>query len=1727
MADLMRQWLSEKGIYSSDIEQDFANGYLLGKLLHACGLQTDFESFANKGKPDAYLRNYTKLQPTLAKLGVPLDTRTARALINKEAGLAGKVLYNIKQAVSAMNATTQVLEHSGKTMQQFGVRTTPTQGMLDVQQHKSEQAVYETGNLKFFEDVMRKHIDNPNVLMESLHLKRFADEGSRQAAAAAEAGAAEAAAEVANKAAVHDNLRAKLAASRADKSAKLQRDAAIHAAILKRKGDVERQELKVEMALAVAAGELGIAQGPGESPMATLSRITTFAPTAAKLAESGGEYLSAIKTRHQEEAAARKEREVRRRKLLVEQQAARTASEQATDTESLLEVLVKQSAEEQKLGQKLWLVKQEKVAMAAERRRREEQYAAERDRQWEQSLMEEAEHLKSVQVQHKAVTQQLLAACANERQSRAAAKLAKRRAFAGEVTWQLVQLAERVTEYRAATAGQAVPRRDWRAWMAMFIAGDPSLGSPVVSPGLIDKEPEETQLVINRAELAEYLACTGDWLESKGPVPVGSSGSSIMSAGSAAATGGTTAQTAGTVPPSQPLQHSALGRVVADLAALAQRLGDFPQDLVQDRHGQDNSKQSLHSAAQGSGGAAAAATPEVLTAGAAVAAKNSASPARAIQEFPLKISVDYAAPADPSTQPDAKTPKAAAKASAGKTAPQSGGSSAPGAFGAGLSIPAGCPTPGGLPLPPHLAPGVLGRGFVIDGFPATATQAALLEKALTGVDTTAERALVEGASLVAPPPKDALPQLERPLVSGLDAVLVLAFEDEELAIKRAVGRRVDPATGRVYHLDFDPPIPTTPGLAERLTMTAEPGCDAQQVSQRLSSYATASEPLGQWLARFSTLQKPLDGTAALTEVVIGARDVANGILAAKVAAHAAKAAADAASRAGGSAIKARECAQTAQSYTETAACELLALKKAEVLAAALLNTGKNPDPASIEVLKGQAAAKCAEQLKAAAAAAAEAAKKAEACRQLSQGFVAEAEKWFAALDIPMDAAVPSTQQLTAVLAATADFKGEAIVVEAVGNATTASQAAAGGSAKVRPLPAAATLPAAVIPLLRQQWQLLESAFVEGMSRGLAGVRQARSLAVDHVASSCSFFRAFLHRADAKQAVLQSFVERFNAVELDMRKAKETQGELMLRGEELRDALWAICDSKHEEAEAARLKLVNDGSTAEHISLLGLHLVSLVQGELDRFQAACHFLYSYCFYAHGVYTPYCADKPLCPLPTALLGAADEASKKCGVAAATAAMANTNVIGTNQGVAAAGEKATAGANKAGVAGNAKAAAAGQPLPHDLRLEDDLLVVDESKLLLPAPITPPTPRPPSPALPPGVLSVQQLQQLATALAAAAPGGFLVVDDAAQLMLRMCNHGVLPESWQDIDALHLVAALARLDPTYSGYLDWRQLLLALAAAAMPAVQAAGPAQVAAQVSVLTLADKDKDGFLTQEEFEGVQWWWGPDSSEGNSQHELSGRQVCTPAGVDEAGQHEESVVQEMTQGLRREMTRCKQFKQLLWSVFQQQATSRMETASQSSSSPAVAVPASPLAASAAPVTPVATKRPNSKGAANSGNHQLAAGAVSSPAGKASASNDRGLAAVEKAVGSLPPAAGGVLASSPVGSSGSTSQRSSPGGSDAAVAQEGAPTQGASQEAAPAAVAPLFNWRAALLYLCPDRDLHCGVLKAAAAVTGSSAATSTLDTAAVLLYGTACERVMTLLLHRYHWIDVFIAARL
>lgn len=66
---------------------------------------------------------------------------------------------------------------------------------------------------------------------------------------------------------------------------------------------------------------------------------------------------------------------------------------------------------------------------------------------------------------------------------------------------------------------------------------------------------------------------------------------------------------------------------------------------------------------------------------------------------------------------------------------------------------------------------------------------------------------------------------------------------------------------------------------------------------------------------------------------------------------------------GTSAAQAQELSRASQLHAEAAARDLLAAKKAEMQVLPLITGGKNPDPAAAELLKAQAAAKCAEQLK--------------------------------------------------------------------------------------------------------------------------------------------------------------------------------------------------------------------------------------------------------------------------------------------------------------------------------------------------------------------------------------------------------------------------------------------------------------------------------------------------------------------------------------------------------------------------------------------------------------------------------------------------------------------------------------------------------------------------------------------------------------------------------------------
>jgi adenylate kinase len=99
------------------------------------------------------------------------------------------------------------------------------------------------------------------------------------------------------------------------------------------------------------------------------------------------------------------------------------------------------------------------------------------------------------------------------------------------------------------------------------------------------------------------------------------------------------------------------------------------------------------------------------------------------------------------------------------------------------------------------------RGFMLDGFPRTKPQAVALDENLNKAGVT------------------------------LDVVLLIEVPDE-LIVERITGRRMDPETGKIYHVSFKPaPADVAPRLTQRKDDTEE------AVVARLEKYHSETAPI--------------------------------------------------------------------------------------------------------------------------------------------------------------------------------------------------------------------------------------------------------------------------------------------------------------------------------------------------------------------------------------------------------------------------------------------------------------------------------------------------------------------------------------------------------------------------------------------------------------------------------------------------------------------------------------------------------------------------------------------------------------------------------------------------------------------------------------------------------------------------------------------------------------------
>jgi adenylate kinase len=127
-------------------------------------------------------------------------------------------------------------------------------------------------------------------------------------------------------------------------------------------------------------------------------------------------------------------------------------------------------------------------------------------------------------------------------------------------------------------------------------------------------------------------------------------------------------------------------------------------------------------------------------------------------------------------------------------------------------------------------------GFMLDGFPRTAAQAEALDAALREADLS------------------------------LDAVVLIEVPDEFI-VQRITGRRSDPETGAIYHLEFNPPPAE---VADRVVQRKDDTREA--CVARLEKYHSETAPIVPFYEAKGLLKR-VDGIGTPDEVTARLRSV--------------------------------------------------------------------------------------------------------------------------------------------------------------------------------------------------------------------------------------------------------------------------------------------------------------------------------------------------------------------------------------------------------------------------------------------------------------------------------------------------------------------------------------------------------------------------------------------------------------------------------------------------------------------------------------------------------------------------------------------------------------------------------------------------------------------------------------------------------------------------------------
>ncbi|EGD78078.1 hypothetical protein PTSG_08956 [Salpingoeca rosetta] len=173
----------------------------------------------------------------------------------------------------------------------------------------------------------------------------------------------------------------------------------------------------------------------------------------------------------------------------------------------------------------------------------------------------------------------------------------------------------------------------------------------------------------------------------------------------------------------------------------------------------------------------------------------------------------------------------------------------------------------------------------------------------------------------------------------------------------------------------------------------------------------------------------------------------------------------------------------------------------------------------------------------------------------------------------------------------------------------------------------AELAKGLVPL----WDVMERCYVGDVKQMLRNLRHCRQNSSESLSALEREIMGFLSRPDAAQEYVNSWQRAFNEVPDKLRGNDACKAELYQRVEELKDALYDICDQRKQEADDLLQQRANDLMTDDQCNIALNAFIGLMQAEVDRYVQTQQLLSdTYCHMQGKLADDLAANQPTLPL-----------------------------------------------------------------------------------------------------------------------------------------------------------------------------------------------------------------------------------------------------------------------------------------------------------------------------------------------------------------------------------------------------------------------------------------------------------------------------------------------------------------